>query len=91
MTATLMLSEPSSESAARLPLSAVFNQGAGASVFVADAATGRIELKPVTVKAYETRDAIITGGVAEGDSVVAMGVHKLDPAQKVRVVSSLSF
>jgi len=91
MTATLMLSEPSSERVARLPLSAVFNQGAGASVFVADAATGRIELKPVTVKAYETRDAIITGGVAEGDSVVAMGVHKLDPAQKVRVVSSLSF
>ena len=86
-----MGSEPSSERVARLPLSAVFNQGAGASVFVADAATGRIELKPVTVKSYETRDAIITGGVAEGDSVVAMGVHKLDPAQKVRVVSSLSF
>lgn len=91
MTATLTLSEPSSERVARVPLSAVFNQGAGASVFVADEASGRIELKPVTVKAYETREAVITGGVAEGASVVAMGVHKLDPAQKVRVVSGLSF
>jgi len=33
----------------------------------------------------------ITSGVDEGTKVVAVGVQKLDPAQKVRVVSSLSF
>lgn len=91
MTATLTLSAPKAERVARVPLSAIFNQGDGASVFVADAKTGRLELKPVAVEAYETREAVITGGVKEGESVVAMGVHKLDTAQKVRVVSSLVF
>ena len=32
-----------------------------------------------------------SGGVEEGAKVVALGVQKLDPSQKVRVVSSLSF
>ena len=34
---------------------------------------------------------IIMIGVAEGAEVVVAGVQKLDPGQKVRVVSSLSF
>ena len=33
----------------------------------------------------------VAGGVDEGAKVVALGVQKLDPSQKVRVVSSLSF
>jgi RND family efflux transporter MFP subunit len=91
MTATLTIADQSSEKVARLPLSALFNQGGGASLYVVDAASGELSLKPVTVKAYEARDVIITGGVEEGESVVTVGVQKLDPAQKVRVVSSLSF
>jgi RND family efflux transporter MFP subunit len=91
MTATLVLAEPATERVARVPLSAIYNQGTGAAVFVADEKTGRIELKPVEVKAYETRDALITGGVRDGENVIALGVHKLDTAQKVRVVSQLSF
>jgi RND family efflux transporter MFP subunit len=91
MTATLSLAEPATERIARVPLSAIYNQGTGAAVFVADEKTGRIELKPVEVKVYETRDALIAGGVRDGESVIALGVHKLDTAQKVRVVSQLSF
>ena len=48
-------------------------------------------LKPVTVKSYETDSVVISGGLDEGAMVVVLGVQKLDPAQKVRVVSSLSF
>jgi RND family efflux transporter MFP subunit len=91
MTATLTLAEPTTEQIARVPLSAIYNQGTGAAVFVADEKTGRIELKPVEVKAYETRDALITGGVIDGENVIALGVHKLDTAQKVRVVSNFAF
>ena len=53
--------------------------------------TGVVTLKPVAVKAYESNDVLITGGVDEGANVVALGVQKLDPAEKVKVVSSLSF
>ena len=48
-------------------------------------------LKPVKVKSYESNYVVITGGVEEGAKIVALGVQKLEPAQKVRVVSSLSF
>jgi RND family efflux transporter MFP subunit len=91
MTATLTLSDEASERVARLPLSALFDQGDGPSLWVADAKTGAITRKHVTVKSYERNDVLITGGVAEGDKVVALGVQKLDPNEKVRVVSSLSF
>jgi RND family efflux transporter MFP subunit len=91
MTAMLILSEPSSERVARVPLSALFDQGAGPSVYVADPATGAVTLKPVRVKAYESNDVLISGGVDEGAKVVTLGVQKLNPAEKVKVVSSLSF
>ena len=52
---------------------------------------GDITLRPVKVKTYESTDVIITGGVDDGAKVVTLGVQKLDPAQKVRVVSALSF
>ena len=90
MTATLTLSDPATQRVARLPLSALFNEGGNPSLYVVDD-HGDVTLKPVAVKAYESNDVVITGGVDEGAKVVALGVQKLDPAQKVRVVSSLSF
>jgi RND family efflux transporter MFP subunit len=90
MTATLTLSDSATMRVARLPLSALFNQGSNPSLYIVDDA-GEITLKPVTVKSYDSSAVVISGGVAEGARVVALGVQKLDPAQKVRVVSSLSF
>src|SRR5256714_5452663 len=90
MTATLTLADPATQRVARLPLSALFNEGGAPSFYVVDD-KGDVTLKPVTIKAYESNDVVITGGVDEGDKVVALGVQKLDPTQKVRVVSSLSF
>ena len=90
MTATLTLADPATERVARLPLSALFSQGGDPSLYVVDD-KGDVSLKPVAVKSYESNDVVITGGVDEGAKVVVLGVQKLDPAQKVRVVSSLSF
>jgi RND family efflux transporter MFP subunit len=91
MTATLILADADTDRVARVPLSALFSQGDHPSLFVVDDKTGALTLQPVTVKSYETNDAVVTGGVPEGAHVVALGVQKLDPAQKVRVVASLSF
>ena len=90
MTATLTLADRATERVARLPLSALFSEGGDPSLYIVDA-NGDVALKPVTVKSYETDQVVITGGVEEGAKVVTLGVQKLDPAQKVRVVSSLSF
>ena len=90
MTATLTLSDPATERVAKLPLSALFSQGSGPSLYVVED-SGEVALKPVTVKSYESDAVVISAGVPEGAKVVTLGVQKLDPAQKVRVVSSLSF
>ena len=90
MTATLTLADPATMRVARLPLSALYSQGGDPSLYTVDA-RGDVALMPVTVKSYESNDVVITGGVDEGARVVVLGVQKLDPAQKVRVVSSLSF
>src|SRR5947207_4810281 len=90
MTATLTLADPATERLARLPLSALYSQGGSPSLYIVDG-SGDVMLKPVAVKSYESNDVVITGGVDERAKVVVLGVQKLDPSQKVRVVSSLSF
>jgi hypothetical protein len=50
-----------------------------------------VTLTPVKVKGYESGAVVIASGVPEGAKVVALGVQKIDPSEKVRVVSSLSF
>jgi RND family efflux transporter MFP subunit len=90
MTATLTLADATSERVARLPLSALFSQGDKPSLYTVDDA-GVLTLKPVKVKAYESNDVLLTGGIDDGAKVVTLGVQKLDPAEKVRVVSALSF
>ncbi len=85
LTATVTLSDPDSEKVARLPLSALFNQGGGSSVYVVDEATGALSLRPVEVASYESNEVLLRGGVAEGDLVVTLGVQKLDAGQRVRV------
>jgi RND family efflux transporter MFP subunit len=90
MTATLTLADRDTDRVARLPLSALFSEGGDPSLYVVDD-KGDVALQPVAVKAYESNDVVITGGVDEGAKIVVLGVQKLDPAQKVRVVSSLSF
>jgi RND family efflux transporter MFP subunit len=90
MTATLTLSDPQSDRVARLPLSALYSQGGDPSLYVVDD-KGAISLRPVVVKSYDSHCVIIAGGVDDGAKIVTLGVQKLDPSQKVRVVSSLSF
>jgi RND family efflux transporter MFP subunit len=90
MTATLTLADPATTRVARLPLSALFSEGGDPSLYIVDD-KGEVVLKPVAVKSYESNCVVISGGVDEGAKVVTLGVQKLDPAQKVRVVSSLSF
>jgi RND family efflux transporter MFP subunit len=90
MTATVTIGAPADARVARLPLSALYNDGAGPAVWRV-ASDGQLVLSPVTVAAYEARDVLIASGVDEGAPVVSLGVQKLDAGQKVRVVEALRF
>nr|WP_284701086.1 efflux RND transporter periplasmic adaptor subunit [Rhodoplanes tepidamans] len=90
MSATLTLREGTGTKAARLPLTALLNQGRGPIVWVVDK-NGKLEPRPVSVAGYEGKTVLIAAGVKEGETVVTLGVQKLDPGLTVRPVASLAF
>ncbi len=83
--ATLSIEPRDAEPVASVPLAALYNQGAGPALWKVDG-EGNLSLTPVKVLRYEANSALVRGGVAEGDQIVVLGVHKLDPGQKVRVL-----
>jgi RND family efflux transporter MFP subunit len=87
MSATVTLTEGENESAARFPLTAVFNHGRGPSVWVVSDA-GKLTARSVTIARYEGRDVLIASGVKDGENVVTLGVEKLDEGLVVRPTQS---
>lgn len=88
MSVSLVVRPAEDARVARLPLAAILNEGRGPEVFVVDA-SGELKRKPVQVTAYEAKDALIAGGLTDGDAVVVLGIHKLKPGLKVRPVTEL--
>jgi RND family efflux transporter MFP subunit len=86
MTATVTLSHAADSRVARLPLSAILNRGTGPSVYVVDE-TNALQLRPVTVASFTEDAALVTSGLKEGDSVVTLGVQKLEAGLTVRTLS----
>jgi RND family efflux transporter MFP subunit len=82
MTAQVALAAAGAGSGIKVPLSAVIDRGQGAEVWVV--AQGKAQRRPVRVAAYREDAAILAGGVAAGESVVAVGAHKLTAGQAVR-------
>jgi RND family efflux transporter MFP subunit len=76
----------SSQPVVVLPGSALFDKGGQPAVWVVDAKTSVVGLKPVTVARYETDRVIVSGGLAKGEVVVTAGVNRLRENQKVRLV-----
>ncbi|PPD45155.1 MAG: efflux transporter periplasmic adaptor subunit [Methylocystis sp.] len=86
MSATLTIAAPGAGAIYSVPLSAIYNQGGGPAVWKVDA-DDRLQLAPVKLVRYEANAALVSGGLSEGDKIVILGVHKLEPGRKVRVMS----
>jgi RND family efflux transporter MFP subunit len=89
MTATVRLARPTTGRIAKLPLSAILNRGTGPSVYVVDG-SGALVLRPVAIASFTEDAALVSAGVADGEEVVTLGVHKLEPGTRVRTVEALS-
>jgi hypothetical protein len=89
MSVTVALADDAA-AVARVPAGAVFETAAGPSVWTVDRAQGVLAATPVIVSAYDAESAYVASGVAEGAEIVALGVHKLDSKQKVRIVENLA-
>jgi RND family efflux transporter MFP subunit len=85
-TATVHLASPGAGERAKLPLAAVFKDQGEPSIWLIDEANGRLIKRSVEVSAWTETSAIISGGLAPGQKIVAAGVHKLDAGIPVRIV-----
>lgn len=80
MTARVRLGASVQDGAA-IPLSALYQTGDTAQVYVVE--DDVVHLVPVTVTAFRTNDALVTG-LPQGTRIVTAGVHQLHEGEKVR-------
>jgi RND family efflux transporter MFP subunit len=72
--------------AIKLPTSALMQSpgnARGTSVWVFDAASSTVQLRPVELSGADGNDMLVVSGLKPGEEVVAAGVHVLSAGQKV--------
>lgn len=88
MTATVAIPHAGASPVAVLPLTALFDRDRQPAVWIIDAQSMVVALKPVAVGEYRESTFTVTAGLADGDTVVTAGVHKLVAGQKVRLLDA---
>ena len=86
------LGETSGDGAAprfSVPETALFHQGGQPAVWVVRPPDSTLELRTVTVERYEERTALISGGLRDGENVVAAGVHTVYAGERVQPTRAL--
>jgi membrane fusion protein, multidrug efflux system len=84
MTANVALVAPTAPTAALLPLTSVYQKDGKPAVWRFDPTSRQVSLVPIVIGQYREDGVVVTSGVANGDWIVAAGVHKLQPGQVVR-------
>ena len=84
VTLRLKANDASREPRVEVPLSALFDQGQGISVWRYDGATDTVRAQPVRVARMGEERAELVSGLTPGDRIVALGAHLLKPGQTVR-------
>ena len=87
-TVTVALDRTGGRPAAPVPLAAVLNDGTGAAVWRLDAGGTRVGRVAVDLVSVTGEVALIRGPLVEGDRIVSLGAHKIDPARPVRIVET---
>jgi RND family efflux transporter MFP subunit len=84
MTANVALMNAEPSNASLLPLTSIYRKDGVPAVWVYDAQAQKVSLRPVVIGQYREDGVVVTSGVANGEWVVAAGVHKLREGETVR-------
>jgi RND family efflux transporter MFP subunit len=90
MTASVFAPDVDGQSAIRLPLTAIHDQGGKPQVWIVDPKTSQVSARPVTLGSAQDDHVLIADGLAGGETVVTAGVHMLYAGQKVKAVDALA-
>ncbi|MDP2794844.1 MAG: efflux RND transporter periplasmic adaptor subunit [Sulfurisoma sp.] len=83
MTATVSFAQAGGEKVV-VPLAAILQQGSQPSVWVIGK-DNAVALRPIEVERYGDAGAVVSGGLAAGERIVAAGAFKLTAGEKVRI------
>jgi RND family efflux transporter MFP subunit len=84
-TVTVFLRNGDAGTPAAVPLGALADEGKGAGVWIFDDKTSTVAFRHVEIRELGNETAILGGGVAIGERIVALGAHLLHQGQRVRV------
>ncbi|MBY0224793.1 MAG: efflux RND transporter periplasmic adaptor subunit [Hyphomicrobium sp.] len=87
-TASLYLRARSAGFVAKLPISAIANENGKPVAWVVSDDGRHAVARPVTILAYERDGVLVSEGLANGDRVVALGVHMLDADKTIRPIEA---
>lgn len=73
-----------------IPASALTSADGQPAVWVVDAASSAVALRPITVDRFTPASVVVLDGLAPGDVVVTAGVQALRPGQTVRLAGGAS-
>lgn len=82
MSANVMVGAPQAAAEARLPAASLGSHDGNPAVWVLGAGDA-VQPRPVQVLRYDKSDVVVGSGVEDGERIVAAGIHKLVPGQKV--------
>lgn len=85
MTANVAFKPQANEAMVLLPLTALAGKESDPAVWVVDAKTSQVRLRPVKVGQFREDGVTIVSGLEPGETVVTAGVHKLKADQVVRI------
>jgi len=84
-TVTIYIRDDQTGSDIQVPVSSISNNGSGPGVWIFDAKTSSVHLRPVQVRQLGEENAVVSDGLQIGDQIVALGVNLLHENQKVRI------
>lgn len=84
MTANVGLRGAARATAVLIPAPALYRKDGAPAVWVFDAKARTVTLRPVEIAQFREDGVVISGGLADGEWIVAAGVNKLQPGQVVR-------
>jgi RND family efflux transporter MFP subunit len=70
-----------------VPLGAITDRGSGPGVWVLAPGGSAVSFRPVRVDKMGAEDALLSGGLKAGETVVALGAHLLSDGEQVRVAA----
>ncbi len=78
----------SGPSVIKLPTSALQHDGEKAAVWVLEKASMTVRLQPIVISTADGNEVVVSQGLEPGMQVVSVGVHVLNPGQKVTIYQS---